>query len=132
MPPEFIGAEATANLKKEEWNALQDTYFNMKGDFRMVSELVSWESINLLMEKHEALAKRAGTEREGLRGALGMLLADLEAVEKTLSVHLGPRANTSRKHENFINNFLISYLEGDERDMRIAFLQAAKLRRCIG
>jgi len=49
-----------------------------------------------------------------------------------LKVHLGPSDNSTRKHENFVNTFLISMMERDRPGASEAFMQAAKLRRCLG
>jgi hypothetical protein len=53
-------------------------------------------------------------------------------VEEKLDVKLGPRTSTQRKHENFTNNFLISYLERENEEAKIALVEAAKLRKCLG
>ncbi len=88
---------------------------NLKKDFRAVGALVSWQTINMLMEMHPKVAKVAGMETESFRDSLGSLISDLSAVEEHFSVKLGPRNNESKKHENFTNNFLISYVEGERR-----------------
>jgi hypothetical protein len=37
-----------------------------------------------------------------------------------------------KKHENFANNFLLSYIEGDEAGASNSLVDAAKIRRCLG
>ena len=86
----------------------------------------------MLMEMHPKVAKISGMGTESLRDSLGKLMSDLSAVEERFSVKLGPRSNESKKHENFTNNFLISYAEGEHHEARDAFNQAAKLRRSLG
>jgi hypothetical protein len=46
--------------------------------------------------------------------------------------HAWSAALTQRKHENLTNNFLISYLEGEDTEAKKALIEAAKLRRCLG
>ena len=132
IPPEFIGAAAILDLKEEEWTALQNNYLNIKIDFKKVQSLVSWETINMIIDAHPRVARRAKMSRDKLKAALGGLMSDLAAVEDSLSVKLGPRGSMSKKYENFINNFFISYLERQDGDAKTAFVEAARLRRCIG
>ncbi len=132
IPPEFIGASALAEMSGEEWKALENTYVNLRKDFRAVGSLVSWQTINMMMELYPRVAKVAGVGRENFRDSLGKLVADLSAVEERFSLKLGPRSNDSKKHENFTNNFLISYVEGEDAEARDAFNQAAKLRHSLG
>ena len=132
IPPEFIGASALAELSEDEWRALEATYVNIRKDFRSVGSLVSWQTINMLIEMHSRVAKISGVGAQTFRDSLGKLVADLSAVEQVFSVKLGPKSNESKKHENFTNNFLISYAEGEEKEARDAFNQAARLRRSLG
>ena len=132
IPPEFIGASALTELGEKEWDAFERAYVNAKKDFAAVGSLVSWQTANMMMEMHQKVAKVAGIESERFREALGKLVADLSAVEESLSVKLGPRDNVSKKHENFTSNFLISYIEKEDADARDAFIQAARLRRSLG
>ncbi len=132
VPPEFIGAKALDDLTDKEMCALQKHYVNLKQDFASVSGLVSMENINMLMAMHTRIAKRANMNVDNLRLALTRILADLKTVEETLDVKLGPRTSTQRKHENFTNNFLISYLENEEKEAKKALVEAAKLRNCLG
>jgi len=65
--------------------------------------------------------------------ALTKLLGDLKAVEEKLVIKIGPRTPTQRRHENFTNNFLISFLERDnDKEAKEDLIEAAKLRRCLG
>jgi phosphoenolpyruvate carboxylase len=132
IPPEFIGASALSELTEAEWNALDRVYVNLKKDLRSVGSLVSWQTINMLMEMHPKVAKVAGVGVESFRDSLAKLMADLTVAEEAFSIKLGPRGNDSKKHENFTNNFLISYVEREDREARDAFDQAAKLRRSLG
>jgi phosphoenolpyruvate carboxylase len=132
IPPEFIGAEAMRELTEIEWNCLRSCYTNMKVDLGYAANYVSWEGINMLMDAYESFAKMSGTSRERLKDALGMLMADLATAEETFSIRLGPHDHDAKRHENFINNFLISYLEGEDPEARTAFMEAAHLRKCLG
>jgi phosphoenolpyruvate carboxylase len=132
IPPEFIGARVIEDLNAKEWKALQKYYVNLKKDFASVGGYVSWQNINMLMEMHLKTAKRVDMNVDNLRLALTRILADLKTVEEKLDVKLGPRTSTQRKHENFTNNFLISYLERENEEAKIALVEAAKLRKCLG
>ncbi len=132
IPPEFIGAKALEDFTDQEHVTLQQYYVNLKGDFASVGGYVSWENINMLMEMHLKTARRANMNVDNLRLALTRIIADLKSVEETLDIKLGPRTPTQRKHENFTNNFLISYLEGETTEAKKALVEAAKLRRCLG
>jgi len=132
IPPEFIGVGALRDLSEKEWKAVESCYLNMKHDLGVAGKYVSWESINMLMEMNQRVAKRAAMDEEKLRAGLGRLMSDLAVAEELLSIRLGPSDNVSRRHENFINNFLISYLDNEDDDARVAFIEAAMLRRCLG
>jgi phosphoenolpyruvate carboxylase len=132
IPPEFIGARVMEDLTEKEAKLLQKYYVNLRNDFAAVGGFVSWENVNMLMEMHLKTAKRANMDVDNLRLALTRVLADLKTVEEELDVKLGPRSPTQRKHENFTNNFLISYLEREDEEAKIALVEAAKLRKCLG
>jgi len=132
IPPEFIGSRAMEGLNENEWNITQKHYVNMKHDLNVVGGYVSWQNINMLMDMHEKVAKRASINEEHLKGVLAKILNDLKAVEENLGVKLGPKSPTQRRHENFTNNFLISYLEQEESEAKTALIEAAKLRQCLG
>jgi len=86
----------------------------------------------LLRHESKKIAKRAGIEEERLKEVLRDILGDLESIERTLGIKLGPANHLQMKHENFANNFLISYLEGDHVAASTSLLEAAKTRRCLG
>jgi phosphoenolpyruvate carboxylase len=132
IPPEFIGASALGELSSAEWDSLEAVYVKMTKDFRSVGPLVSWQTINMMLEMHPRVAKAAGMGTETFRDALGKLVADLSAVEERFAVRLGPRDSQSKKHENFTNNFLISYVEGEDAEAQDSFNEAARLRRSLG
>jgi phosphoenolpyruvate carboxylase len=132
IPPEFIGAEALKELNEKEWKTLQHSYLNMEDDLIMAGNYVSWENINMLMSTYSKVAKKAGMSKEKLKVSLGRLMSDLSSIEEVFSVKMGPRNNDHKRHENFINNFLISYIEGDDEEARSAFIEAARLRKCLG
>jgi phosphoenolpyruvate carboxylase len=132
IPPEFLGARVLGDLREDESSALQRCYLNMKEDLRAVGGYLSWQNMNMLMDTHQAVAERAKMEGEKLEVALTMILEDLSTIESSLGIKLGSRSLTQRKHENFTNNFLMSYLEHEEEESRTALLEAARLRRCLG
>jgi phosphoenolpyruvate carboxylase len=132
IPPEFIGAKVIEELNDKEWDITQKYYVNLKKDFASVGGYVSWQNINMLMDMHLKTAKRVDMDVDKLRLALTRILADLKTVEEKLDVKLGPRTSTQRKHENFTNNFLISYLEREDEEAKKALVEAAKMRKCLG
>ncbi len=132
IPPEFIGASALSGLTDAEWDALKAVYVNIKKDFRSVGSLVSWQTINMMMEVYPKIAKVAEMDTQKLRASLGALVSDLSSIEESLSIKLGPTSSSSKKHENFTNNFLISYMLGEHDEARDSFDQAAKLRCSLG
>ncbi len=132
IPPEFIGAKVLEDLNEAEWEVTQKYYVNLKKDFGAVGGYVSWQNINMLMDMHLKAAKRASMNVDNLRLALTRILADLKTVEERLDVKLGPRTSSQRKHENFTNNFLISYLEHEDDEARKSLVEAAKMRKCLG
>ncbi len=133
IPPEFIGSKALEDLTEEEWKIVQKHYVNMEHDFSTVGGYVSWENINMLMESHEKVADKANIGVDKLEMALTKILEDLKTVEDNLVIKLGPRTPAQKRHENFTNNFLISYIErGNDEEAKRDLIEAAKLRRCLG
>ena len=132
LPPEFIGMKSLTQLNDEEWELVQKHYVKMEHDLNLVGEYVSWENINLLMEMLKKTAERAGMNEEQFKTAIAKIMNDLKATEEKLGIKLGPRNPTQRRHENFTNNFLISYIEREDDEARKALLEAAKLRKCLG
>jgi len=132
LPPEFIGMKVLNQLNDNEWKLLQKHYIKMEHDLNVVGEYVSWENINMLMEMSQKTAKKANMNEEKLRSTLSNILDDLKTVEEKFGVKLGPKGVSQRKHENFTNNFLLSYMQSEDNEARKALVEAAKLRRCLG
>ena len=132
LPPEFIGMKSLTQLNDNEWELVQKHYVKLEHDLNLVGEYVSWENINMLMEMSKKTAERAGMNEEQLKIALTKIMSELKATEEKLGIKLGPRNPTQRRHENFTNNFLISYIEREDDEARKALLEAAKLRQCLG
>ncbi|MEM2087384.1 MAG: phosphoenolpyruvate carboxylase [Thermoproteota archaeon] len=132
IPPELLGSRALTELKEDEWKLMEKYYVNLKHDLEVASGYISWRNIELIKEACKLLAEKAGMNVENLRKAIDEVLSDLNTAEKTLGIKLGPRTNLERKHENFINNFLLSYIEGDENAASTSLVEAAKIRRCLG
>jgi phosphoenolpyruvate carboxylase len=132
IPPEFLGCRAVTELKGYEWDLLERYYTNLKADLAKVAGFISWENLDTLMNTHQAVARRVGMPEDQLREALSLVMADLQAADEALGVRLGPRSLGERKHDNYANNFLISFLAREEGEARAALLEAAKLRRCLG
>jgi phosphoenolpyruvate carboxylase len=119
-------------LTNPEWDVLKACYLNMDHDLAVAGAYVSWETLNMLMENHRIVAKKAGMANDTLRGAIAGLMSDLDAIEKSMSIKLGPKNDEAKMHENFVNNFFISFSDGADERARAAFLEAAQQRRSIG
>ena len=132
IPPEFLGGKVVEDLNDIEWGTLQKYYVKMKQDFRQVSGYVSWQNLDMLVDMHEKTADRAGMSKDKLRLGLTRILKDFKTVEDKLDVKLGPRAPAQRRHENFTNNFLISYMEHEDQEAGKALIESAKIRKCLG
>lgn len=132
VPPELIGARFFEELREDEFELVENVYLNLKHDLDTAGGYLSWRNIEILKEFHQLIAEKAGMSGEELLATLQVLLKDFEVVESTLGVSLGPKKSEQKKHENFVNNFLLSYTEGDQIGASTAFLEAAKMRRCIG
>ncbi|MDA4116727.1 MAG: phosphoenolpyruvate carboxylase [Thaumarchaeota archaeon] len=132
VPPEFIGAQGLRLLKDQELDTVKEWYKGMQFDYRTAGSLVSWETMNLLVDQYEKVAKLTGINKEKLKGAFKDVMADLSTVEETLSLPLGPSDNRSKMHENFVNTFVMSAIDGERSSASNAFIEAAKLRRCLG
>jgi phosphoenolpyruvate carboxylase len=132
VPPEFIGMKALGELNDKEWSSLNRHYFKMHYDLKISGEYVSLGNINMLLEMSRPAAKRAGMSEEKLKEAFTAVLEDLNTVEEKLNIKLGPRGIAQRKHENFTNNFLLSYLQKQDPEAKTALTESAKLRKCLG
>ncbi len=133
VPPEFIGCKALGTLTGEEWRLVERHYVMLKHDLESIGGYVSWENINMLMETHEKVAERSGMSVENLKLALAKILDDLKVVEDKLAIKLGPRRPVQKRHENYSNNFLISYIEcNNDEEAKEDLLEAARLRKCLG
>jgi phosphoenolpyruvate carboxylase len=132
VPPEFIGIKAIEDLNDEEWAALQKHYVNLKHDLGLAGGYVSWQNINMLIEMHRKVAQRAEMNEDKLRIALTSILEDYKSTEDKTNIKLGPITPAQKRHENFTNNFLISYMEHDEQEAKKALIESAKIRRCLG
>ena len=132
LPPEFIGMTVLNQLNDAEMQLLKKHYLKMTNDLKLVGEYVSFENINMLIDMRSQLAKRANMNQEKVKTSLTNVLEDLQAVEQHLGVKLGPKGVCQRKHENFTNNFLLSFLQKEDAEAREALLESAKLRQCLG
>ena len=132
IPPEFIGLEAANDLTEEEWNTLNKYYVNLKADLNSVAGYLSWQNINMLMGMHKDVAKRAGMNEEKLSSALTRLLLDINVAQEDFGIKFGPRNLTHRRYENTVSNFLIAYMERNDREAKSCLEEAAKLRRSLG
>jgi len=132
IPPEFLGAQAFAELKEDEWKLVQKYYVNLRHDLDVAGGYFSWRNIEIIKNAYREMAEKAGMCSDVLRDALKKVLSGLDVIEKTLGIKIGPKTYMEKKHENFINNFLLSYIEGDEAGVSNSLVDAAKIRRCLG
>lgn len=132
IPPEFIGMKALNQLNEQEWSLLSKHYIKMNYDLKVVGEYVSLSNINMLTEMSQITAKRSGMSEEQLKDALTSVIEDLNTTEQKLGIKLGPRGFSQRRHENFTNNFLLSFLQKHDAEARTALIESAKLRKCLG
>lgn len=132
LPPEFIGMKALNKLTDNELKLLQKYYIKMEHDLKSIGEYASWENINMVMEMSQKTAKKANMNEEKLRITLSSILDDLKTVEEKFGITVGPKGVSQRKHENFTNNFLLSYIQGEDNEARRALIESAKIRKCLG
>lgn len=119
-------------LNNNEWELLKKQYLKMEHDLNLVGEYVSWENINMLTEMSQKVAQTANMNHEKLRNSLANVSKDLKTVEEKLKVNLGPKGISQRKHENYTNNFSLSYLQKENDGAKKALFESAKLRKCLG
>jgi phosphoenolpyruvate carboxylase len=132
LPPEFLGMKALNKLTEKEWKLLEKYYLKMKYDLQVAGGFVSWGNLSMLLEMCQTTAKRANMSGEILKSSLATLQEDLQSVEKKLTIRLGPKDIAQKKHENYTNNFLLSYLQKDDGEARCSLVESAKLRKCLG
>ncbi|HSV50070.1 MAG TPA: phosphoenolpyruvate carboxylase, partial [Candidatus Acidoferrales bacterium] len=132
IPPEFIGMKALNQLNEEEWRILNKNYIKMHYDLKVVGEYVSFSNINMLLEMSQTTAKRSGMSEEKLKDALATVIEGLNTAEQRLGIKFGPRGFPQRRHENFSNNFLLSFLQKQDAEAKAALTESAKLRKCLG
>ncbi|MEM2098348.1 MAG: phosphoenolpyruvate carboxylase [Candidatus Bathyarchaeia archaeon] len=132
IPPEFIGCKVLDELTNNELELIQKHYVNLKHDLNTAGSHLAWQNINMLMENHAIVAERARISEEKLKSGLARILDDLKTAEETFGVKLGPRSLTDKRHENFVNNFMIAYIQHENTEAQQALVEAAKLRRCLG
>ncbi|MCS7138670.1 MAG: phosphoenolpyruvate carboxylase [Crenarchaeota archaeon] len=132
IPPEMLGSRIFTELKEDEFKLIQKYYINLKHDLEVASGYVSWRNIEIIKDNCKLLAEKTGTSVEKLRTAINEVLSDLDTIEKTFGINLGPKTYLTKKHENFVNNFLLSYIEGDKEGASSSLVEAAIIRRCLG
>lgn len=132
IPAEFISASILSELRDDEYSILRTYYKNLIKDFESVSCYVSWENISMLISNYKQVAKRANMSEDTLKDILSKIQSDLNVIESSLNIKLGPKNLTHRKYENAISSFLISYIEKDDKEAIDYFLEAAKIRGCLG
>jgi phosphoenolpyruvate carboxylase len=129
IPPELVGASAIANLSERQWDLLEAYYLNWKNDLQSASEFLCWQNLNYLMGEKEIVEEV--TKKFRLREVIPEIMKDLELLEQATDISLGPRNLDHRKHENVVNNILIS-LAKDPREATRYIVEAGRIRHSLG
>jgi phosphoenolpyruvate carboxylase len=129
IPPELVGASAFAELSEREWQLLEEYYVNWKEDLKSASELLCWQNLNYLLSEKEIVDKI--TKKFKLQEVIPRLMKDLEFLEQSTSISMGPKNLDHRKHENIVNNILIS-LARDPTEAPRYIVEAARIRHSLG
>ena len=129
VPPELVGASAFAELSDREWQLLDDYYVNWKEDLNFASEFLCWQNLNYLLGEKEIVDKI--TKKFGLREVIPEIMKDLELLEQTTGISMGPKNLDHRKHENIANNILIS-LAREPTEVKRYIVEAARIRHSLG
>ncbi len=129
IPPELVGASGLANLSEREWELLEECYVNWKNDLKSASEFLCWQNLNYLMGEKEVVEEV--TKKFGLGEVIPGIMKDLELLEQVTGISLGPRNLDHRKHENVVNNILISLAKDPEEATRY-IVEAGRIRHSLG
>jgi len=132
IPPELLGCRVFIELKEDEFKIVQKYYVNLKHDLYVAGGYVSLRNMEMIKDNYTRIAEKVHMKPEILKQAIDEVLNDLDVIEKNFGIKLGPRIYSMKKHENFANNFLLSYIEGDEAGASNSLVDAAKIRRCLG
>jgi len=132
IPPEVLGGRVLAELSDGEWKLMEKNYVNLRHDLNAVAGYLSWRNIEMIDALCNSISEKVSMSKENLKKVLKEVLSDIKAIEETLGISFGPRKLSERKHENHVNNFLISFLEGDNVGASMSLLEAAKIRKCLG
>lgn len=130
IPPEFIGLNALEYLNDEELALVLKGYKHLKEDLTEAGRRLSWENVQLMMERGENVRNLFGPTF--LDDFLPNYLKDLKTAETLLGVTIGPKSLSDRRYLNVIENVLLSILDGDHNSLREEIVKAAVLRRSIG
>ncbi len=129
IPPELVGVSALSNLSERQWELLEEYYINWKNDLKSASEFLCWQNLNYLMGEKEIVEEV--TKKFGLGKVIPEIMEDLELLEQVTGISLGPRNLDHRKHENVVNNILISLAKDPEEATRY-IVEAGRIRHSLG
>ena len=129
IPPELVGASAFAELSEREWQLLEEHYVNWKEDLKSASEFLCWQNLNYLLGEKEIVDKI--TKKFKLQEIIPEVMKDLEFLEQTTDISMGPKDLDHRKHENIVNNILISLAKEPAEAPRY-IVEAARIRHSLG
>jgi len=71
------------------------------------------------------------TKKFGLREVIPEIMKDLELLEQTTGISMGPKNLDHRKHENIANNILIS-IAREPTEVKRYIVEAARIRHSLG
>jgi len=108
---------------------LEEYYINWKNDLKAASEFLCWQNLNYLMGEKEIVENV--TKKFGLGEVIPDIMKDLELLEQVTGISLGPRNLDHRKHENIVNNILIS-LAKNPREATRYIIEAGRIRNSLG
>ncbi|HEY4699597.1 MAG TPA: phosphoenolpyruvate carboxylase, partial [Nitrososphaerales archaeon] len=132
IPPECIGASVLEDFNEREYETFMKYYKNIKSDFEFAGGYLSWQNVNMLLDMYQDFASRVPMSKEKLKYSLTLIMADFKVIEEKLSLRLGSRTLSHRKHENLVSNFLISYHEKEDNETMRSLLEAASIRKGLG
>ncbi|GBC75645.1 Phosphoenolpyruvate carboxylase [archaeon HR06] len=131
LPPELISLDVLRDLKEEDYNLIMENYKNFREDLSFSCKYFSWRAIDLLRNSSETY-KLLGINKETLLSFLDYMESLASFSELNLGIKVGARDLREIKHENLINNLIISLFEGKKEEVKKNLVEAGKVRRSLG
>ena len=116
VPPEFIGlGRALASLKEREKNLLLKYYKHFESDVKEAGRFLNHDNIALLTQNNRAWSN---------------VTKDIELVEKSLRIALGPKSTDELLHRNLTSQLFLQRKNAEA--VRRLIAETGKLRRSLG